>query len=140
MVKEGLFQGRPRGESGSAALLFRPPHQAFRVRSMNFRRIADNLIEEAMRQGAFDKLPGAGRPLAPLPDGDPFEILMGRILQRSGAVPLEVELKRSIADKARKVQEETDPEKRQAGLRELSELRLKLDIAMEGRAAESRRR
>ena len=71
---------------------------------MNFRRIAENIIEEAMREGAFANLPGEGRPLSPLPDGDPFDVLMAQILQRNGARPLEVELKRSIAEKAKAIQ------------------------------------
>jgi hypothetical protein len=100
---------------------------------MNFRRIAEQLIEEAMREGAFDNLPGRGRPIDPLPEGDPFDVIMAEILKRNGATPLEVQLKRSIADKARAVQAITDPEKQAAEMKELQEMRLRLNIAMEGR-------
>ena len=37
---------------------------------MNFHRIADQLIENAMEQGAFDNLPGEGKPLPPPPPGE----------------------------------------------------------------------
>jgi hypothetical protein len=104
---------------------------------MNFRRIAENLIEEAMKRGEFDNLPGAGKPLPPLPEGDPFDVLMAQIMKRSGATPLEVHLKRSIADKARALQEITDPKKKAAEMRELSELRLRLNVAMDGRRRQS---
>ena len=100
---------------------------------MNFRRIAENIIEEAMREGAFANLPGEGRPLSPLPDGDPFDVLMAQILQRNGARPLEVELKRSIAEKAKAIQATDDPARKEAELKELAELRLRLNVAMEGR-------
>jgi hypothetical protein len=100
---------------------------------MNFRRIAENLIEEAVKNGEFDNLPGAGKPLPPLPEGDPFDVMMAQIMKRNGATPLEVQLKRSIADKAKAIQEMTDPKKKAAELQELSELRLRLNVALEGR-------
>jgi len=100
---------------------------------MNFRRIAENLIEEAMREGAFDNLSGAGRPLKPFPEGDPFDAIMAEILKRNGATPLEVQLKRSIAEKARAIQAITDPEEQAAEMKELAELRLRLAIALDGR-------
>ena len=107
---------------------------------MDFKRIADNIIEEAMREGAFDNLPGQGQPLEPLPDGDPFDILMGRIMQRSGALPMEVELKRSIAEKTSAIASIADPDRKSTALLELRDLRLRLDMAMEGRAAQARQR
>lgn len=100
---------------------------------MDFRRIAEQLIEEAMREGAFDRLSGAGKPIDPLPEGDPFDIIMAEILKRNGATPLEVQLKRSIAEKARAIQEIRDPEKQAAEMKELQEMRLRLSIALEGR-------
>jgi len=100
---------------------------------MNFRRIAENIIDEAMREGAFDNLPGAGKPIEPLPDGDPFEVLMGRILERNGGRPMEVELKRSIADKAKAIQVIADPDKKAAEMKELADLRLRLNVAMDSR-------
>jgi hypothetical protein len=100
---------------------------------MDFRRIAEQLIEEAMREGAFDRLSGAGKPIDPLPEGDPFDVIMAEILKRNGATPLEVELKRSIAQKARAVQDIRDPEKQEAEMKELAEMRLRLNIALEGR-------
>lgn len=86
-----------------------------------------------MQAGAFDNLPGQGKPLTPLPDGDPFDVLMTQIMQRNGARPLEVELKRSIVEKAKAMQAIEDPKQRAAEMRELSELRLRLNVVMERR-------
>ena len=61
--------------------------------------LAEARIEEAMREGAFDELPGAGRPLEL--DDDRFvpEELRAayRILKNAGFVPPEVEARRDAA-------------------------------------------
>jgi len=61
--------------------------------------LAEARIEEALAAGAFDELPGAGRPLEL--DDDlfvPEELRAAyRILKRAGFVPPEVEARRELA-------------------------------------------
>ena len=62
-------------------------------------RIAEARIAEAVSQGAFDDLPGAGRPLV-LDDDDPYvapELRTAyRLLKNAGYVPEEVRLRGEI--------------------------------------------
>jgi hypothetical protein len=61
--------------------------------------VAEERIQEAMRSGAFDNLPGAGRPLDL--DEDPLvpaELrVANRILKNAGCVPPELEERREMA-------------------------------------------
>ena len=62
--------------------------------------VAEERIQEAMRKGAFDDLPGAGKPLE-LDDDRlvPAEVRVAyRILKNVGYVPPEVLQRREIAD------------------------------------------
>ena len=74
-------------------------------------------IAEAQRTGAFDGLPGVGRPLD-LDDDRlvPEEVRMAyRILRNAGFVPPEVEARREAADLRRRLTAATaEPEKRRA--------------------------
>jgi hypothetical protein len=64
------------------------------------RRIADKRIEEAMREGKFDNLPGAGKPLnlEPMPAEENARMTwwMLRILRKNKITPDEVVLRKSI--------------------------------------------
>jgi hypothetical protein len=60
--------------------------------------IAENKIRAAMRAGAFDDLPGAGKPLPP-DDAErvPEDLRVGyRVLKNAGVLPVEIELRKSI--------------------------------------------
>jgi DnaJ-like protein len=61
--------------------------------------LAEARIEEAMREGAFDDLPGAGRPLVLDDDRLVPDHLRAayRILRNAGFVPPEVEVRRERA-------------------------------------------
>ena len=66
---------------------------------MSFSRIAENRIREAMEQGEFDNLPGAGQPLS-LEDyfSTPEDLRMAySILKNANCRPLEVELLNEVA-------------------------------------------
>jgi hypothetical protein len=92
---------------------------------------ADAVVEErildAMRRGAFDDLPGAGRPLAL--DDDllvPPELrAANRILKNAGYVPPEVLDRREIAD-LESALPALDPGARSRALAKLALLRTKL--------------
>lgn len=61
-------------------------------------RLADAHIQAAADQGAFDNLPGAGRPLPPDDAQDvPSELRAGyRLLKNAGFVPPEIEAQREL--------------------------------------------
>ena len=74
-----------------------------------FRLIAVRKIQEAMDEGAFDNLPGAGRPL-PLdeePFEDPSQRMAHRLLRNNGFAPawmeegreIDAEVNRLLADR-----------------------------------------
>ena len=64
-----------------------------------FEKIAERRIVEAIREGAFDNLPGAGKPLKLEDDSHLPEDLriVYKILKNAGFVPPEVALQKEIA-------------------------------------------
>lgn len=82
--------------------------------------IAERALEAAARAGAFDNLPGAGKPLALDDDRLVPEHLRAayRILRNAGFVPPEVEARRELADLNRLIATTSDDrERHRAGLR-----------------------
>ena len=61
-------------------------------------QIAEARIDEAVRNGEFDSLPGAGRPLHLDDDSDvPPELRIAyRIMKNAGMIPPEIELRREL--------------------------------------------
>src|SRR4051812_25579198 len=82
-----------------------------------FDSIVERKIEEALRAGAFDNLPGAGKPLD-LDDDRlvPEDVRMAyRILKNAGFVPQDVEDRKDAADLRKLIAATTvDPERRKA--------------------------
>jgi Domain of unknown function (DUF1992) len=79
--------------------------------------IVEAKIAEAQRAGAFDDLPGAGRPLALADDRlIPEDIRMAyRILKNAGCVPPEIEARKEAADLRMLIRATADaPEQRRA--------------------------
>ena len=94
-----------------------------------FDLLAEMKIAEAMRAGAFDDLPGAGKPLD-LDDDKlvPEDVRMAyRILKNAGFVPAEVEQRKEAADLRKLIAATADePAKRRALAKlELLEARLR---------------
>jgi hypothetical protein len=91
--------------------------------------LAEARIEEAMRDGAFDDLPGAGRPLAP--DDDllvPEEVRAAyRILKNAGFVPPEIELRRERAHLATLIAALDDDEARRRAVAKLALIDARLE-------------
>jgi DnaJ-like protein len=99
--------------------------------------LAEARIEEAMRDGAFDDLPGAGRPLELdddrlIPEG--LRVAY-RILKNAGFVPPEVEARRQRAELTVLVARLDDSPARRHALAKLALLEAKL----EGSSLRSRR-
>jgi len=71
------------------------------------RRVADRKIEEAMREGKFDNLPGAGKPLDldPIPTDERARLLWWalKLLKQNDVVPEEVTWRKQIDDLKQKL-------------------------------------
>jgi len=90
--------------------------------------VVEERIQEALRRGDFDDLPGAGRPLdlddAPLV---PPELRVAyRILKNTGYVPPEILERREIAELEGAIAGIADVEARRRALAKLAVLRTKL--------------
>ncbi|MFO7274213.1 MAG: DUF1992 domain-containing protein [Symbiobacteriaceae bacterium] len=87
----------------------------------------EEIIQEAMRRGEFDNLPGKGKPLDLRKDEpDPYaregSWLVNRILRENKAAPLWIELEKSIReDKEWLRTHPKDHPERQARIQELNE-------------------
>ena len=92
--------------------------------------LAEKRITEAIGSGAFDDLPGAGRPL--LLDDDrlvPEELRAAyRVLKNAGFVPPEVEARRELAALGALVATLDDTAERRRALSRLAVLETRLDI------------
>ena len=87
-------------------------------------------IEKANRDGAFDDLPGAGRPL-PRCD-DPDTAMMNRILRDNGAVPEAVALSRRLAQLRETLLGCSDRTERRRLIAEIAVLDTRLEQARRG--------
>ena len=100
---------------------------------MAFSRIAENRIKEAMAQGQFENLPGAGQPLN-LEEyfGAPEDLRMAfSILRSANCVPTEVELLNEVSRLERAITETADAATRQSLQRTLTDRQMQLAIALE---------
>ena len=93
-------------------------------------KIAERKIREAMEQGAFDNLPGAGKPLreedlAAVPE----EYRMAyKVLKNAGCIPPELELRKEIMNLRNPLGTVEDDAERLKRLRELNFKLLKLNM------------
>jgi Domain of unknown function (DUF1992) len=92
--------------------------------------LVEERIQEALRRGEFDHLPGAGRPLALDDDGlVPPEVRIAyRILKNAGFVPPEVLDRREIAELEAELAGIRDGVARQHALTKLALLRARLGL------------
>src|SRR6185503_3483893 len=98
-----------------------------------FSRIAENRIKEAMAQGQFENLPGAGRPLN-LEEyfSTPEDLRMAySILRSAHCVPAEVELLNEVSRLDRAIAETADPAARQSLQRALTDRHTQLAVVLE---------
>ncbi|MBB6673366.1 DnaJ family domain-containing protein [Cohnella nanjingensis] len=97
--------------------------------------IAEQRIREAERQGAFEQLPGKGKPLPPDElDAVPEELRLGyKLLKNAGALPPEMELRKemvTLEDLIRCCSDEQDRGRMRAAL---TAKRLRYRLLMEER-------
>jgi len=100
---------------------------------MSFSRIAENRIREAMAQGEFDNLPGAGEPLN-LEEyfSVPEDLRMAySVLKSANYRPLEVELLNEVARLEQAIAAAADDAARGPLQRELAHRRTELAILLE---------
>lgn len=84
-------------------------------------------IAEAEADGAFDDLPGAGKPLPREADTD--NALMARLMEQNGAVPEFVTLSRELARLRGELRETGDRTSRREILKEMSMMEARIDLA-----------
>lgn len=94
----------------------------------NLDALAEERIQDAMRRGGFDNLPGAGKPLEL--DQDPLvpaEVrAANRILKNAGLVPVEVLERREMAELEASLRTVTERSERSRALARLALLRMRL--------------
>jgi len=107
---------------------------------MPFSRIAENRIREALEQGVFENLPGAGQPLS-LEEyfSTPEDLRMAySILKSANCAPAEVELANEIARLERALAQSEDATARKALQRALTDRQTQLAVMLEQRSRRSR--
>jgi DnaJ-like protein len=99
---------------------------------MGFERLAENRIRDAMQQGEFDNLSGAGRPV----DLEGYFTLPEHlrvafsILKNANCVPAEVELLNQVATLEQRLAAAPD-DRKPAVRRELADRRTQLAVVLE---------
>ncbi|WP_165354591.1 DnaJ family domain-containing protein [Tropicimonas sp. IMCC6043] len=95
--------------------------------------ILNFLVESAFRNaeaaGAFDDLPGAGKPLPPVDQQD--DATLGRILREARAEPPAVTFLKRISESQKRLADLKDPAERTAEMRRLADLQTRLAIEKE---------
>ena len=84
-------------------------------------------IEAAERDGAFDNLDGAGKPLPECED--PENAVMTRIMKENGAVPEVVSLSRELARLREELRDTGDRSKRRQIIADMSMMEARIEIA-----------
>ena len=84
-------------------------------------------IQKAEEDGAFDNLPGAGKPLRRVED--PENEMINRLMRENGAVPEFVSLSRELARLREELRETDDRTRRSEILKEMSMMDAKIELA-----------
>jgi Domain of unknown function (DUF1992) len=105
-----------------------------------FSRLAESRIREAIAQGEFENLPGAGKPLN-LEEyfSTPEDLRMAfSILKNAGCAPAEVELLKEVSRLQHAIAETSDAATKQELQRALIQRQMQLAMALERRSAGER--
>lgn len=113
----------------TAAKGFRRPRAHGRMQVMDHPLIdlINARIEAAEKDGAFDNLEGAGKPLPKCED--PENELVNRLVRESGGVPEFVSLSRELQRLRAELREAGDRSRRQEILKEMSMMDARIEIA-----------
>lgn len=108
---------------------------------MPFERLAEARIREAIENGEFQNLKGAGRPLDHTEYFAAPEDLRAAhgVLKNSGFVPDEVSLLREIGELGKALAASRNADEREALTRRVEQARLRLNLMLERRKARPRR-
>ena len=87
-------------------------------------------IAEAEKNGEFDNLPGAGKPLPR--DDDPENALLRRVMQENHAVPPFIALGRELEKLREELRRTTDAVSRKDIMKEMSMMEAKIAMARKG--------
>src|SRR5438552_8070598 len=89
-------------------------------------RLADKRIEDAMKEGKFDNLPGAGKPLdlEPMPADENARLMWWtlRIMRRNDFTPHEVAWRKQVETLKQQIEQLTDESKLELLVRRVNEL------------------
>ena len=91
----------------------------------------DALMAAAEREGVFDNLPGAGKPLKHL--DTPKDAVLDTVLREAQAKPLAVTLKAQIAEAQAVLKAAEGEDARRAAMKVLADLQMRLAIELEAR-------
>ncbi len=108
--------------------------------AMPFSRVAEMRIREAMAQGEFENLPGAGQPVS-LEEyfSAPEDLRIGySLLRNAGCAPAEVELLKEVSQLELALATPLDPAKKRELQRTLARRRTELAIALERRSSRAK--
>jgi hypothetical protein len=98
-------------------------------------KLVEQKIEQARQEGAFDNLPGAGKPIEfdEVDSSVPEDLrLTWKVLKNAGCLPPEVELRKELLSLRQLLDTVTDPETRQRVQRELNYKNLKMNLERRG--------
>lgn len=99
---------------------------------MRWDKLAERQIRKAEAEGQFDKLKGAGKPLK-AESGNSADAAGFRIMHEAGVVPREIELRKAVEALTAKLRDAPAGTERDAIVRELAGVQLRLDIEQEAR-------
>jgi hypothetical protein len=93
-------------------------------------RLVEERIQEAQKEGAFDNLPGKGKPLALEDESSvPEDLrLTFKILKNSNCLPIEMEMRKEIYNLRQLLNAAIDPDTRRELNRELNARILSLNL------------
>lgn len=123
----------PRDGAAAARYPRQRPENASRTAPMDHPLIdlINARIAKAEAEGAFENLPGAGKPL---PDcDDPENAVLNRILKDNGAVPQAVALSRQLSALREELRETSDRDARRRLIQDMSLLEARLEIERKSR-------